>query len=109
MQILYLVLCIVGALLPVSQFAPWLLAHGMDISAMVQQALAGPVSAFAWPDVAVSAAVLAEGRRLGMTHAWLSLLGLAVGVSLAFPLFLLPRERHLSYLERRTTQTVDSV
>lgn len=40
--------------------------------------------------------VVVEGRRIGMRHAWVSLLGLVVGVSLALPLFLLLRERHLA-------------
>jgi len=100
MQIVYAVLCIVGALLPLTQFVPWLVSHGLNVPLLVQEALAAPVSAFAWSDVLISALALivfvfAEGRRIRMPRAWLSLLGLAVGVSLALPLFLLLRERHL--------------
>jgi len=106
MQIIYVFLCIVGTLLPLSQFVPWLTGHGLNVSLFIQKAVTTPISAFAWSDVAVSALVLiafvlVEGRRLGMSRAWLSLLGLAVGVSLALPLFLLLRERHLALSETK--------
>lgn len=101
MQRIYALLCIAGALLPLSPFVPWLADHGLDVPLLVQQAVSMPVSAFAWSDVAVSAVVLTvfvivEARRIGMPHAGWSLLGLTVGVSLALPLFLLLRERHLA-------------
>lgn len=101
MQRVYVILCIAGALFPLSQFVSLLVDHGLDIPLLVRQAMSMPVSAFAWSDVAVSAVVLivfviAEGRRIGMPHAAWSLLGLMVGVSLALPLFLLLRERHLA-------------
>ncbi len=104
MQRLYLVLCFVGTLLPLVSFVPWLADHGLDVPLLAQQAVMNPVSAFAWSDVAVSALVLtafvlAEGRRLDMRRGWLSLLGLVVGVSLALPLFLLLRQRHLASSE----------
>ncbi|WP_144900218.1 DUF2834 domain-containing protein [Luteimonas cucumeris] len=101
MQIVYIILCIAGAALPLAQFVPWLSSYGLDIPLLVQQAIATPVSAFAWSDVLVSGItvavfVVAEGRRLAMRRFWLPLLGLAVGPSLALPLFLLLRERHLA-------------
>jgi len=100
MPLVYTVLCIAGTVLPLAQFAPWLAAHGLDMPLLVQQALATPLSAFAWSDVLVSGVaaaifIVAEGRRLGMRRWWLPLLGLGVGPSLALPLFLLLRERHL--------------
>jgi hypothetical protein len=97
----YAVACVVGIALPLWQFVPWLLAHGLDPSQLVQEAAQSRVAAFAWLDVLVSAAVLlqfasVEGRRLGMHNLWLPVLGtLTVGVSLGLPLFLLLRERHL--------------
>lgn len=100
MQALYGVLCIVGTVLPLAQLVPWLATAGLDFPALIPLIVAQPISAFAWSDVVVSALaliafVLSEGRRVGMSRPWLSLLGLAVGVSLALPLFLLLRERHL--------------
>lgn len=106
MQILYAVLCVLGTLLPFGVFAPWLAEYGLNLPLLAQHALAAPVSAFAWLDVVVSALALVgfvfhEGRRLGMPRPWLSLLGLSVGVSLALPLFLLVRERHLAAVSAR--------
>ena len=100
MQLVFALLCLLGTILPLIQFGPWLASHGPNLVLLSQQALATPVSAFAWADVLVSALVLlalvlSEGRRLRMRHPWLALLGLVVGVSLALPLFLLLRERHL--------------
>lgn len=100
MKIAYGWLCIVGTVLPLMSFVPWLAAHGLNVPLMVQQIAASPLSAFAWLDVLISALavivfVLYEGRRLHMPRAWLALLGLCVGVSLALPLFLWMREGHM--------------
>ena len=67
----YLVLCVVGVLLPYWQFVPWFLDHGLDISLFVQQLFANRIGAFFGVDVLVSSVVLwififAEGGRLGM-------------------------------------------
>lgn len=100
MQPLYLVLSLAGAALPLSQFVPWLAAHSLNIL-LLQQACASHIAAFAWADVlvsgiAVAVFVVVEGRRLAMPRWWLPLCCLAVGPSLALPLFLLLRERHLT-------------
>ncbi len=100
MQFAYAVLCVIGTVLPLAQFLPWLGDYGLDAPLFISLATANPISAFAWSDLLVSAVVvvifvLVEGRRIGMRHVWASLLGLLVGISLALPLFLLLRERHL--------------
>lgn len=100
MQIFYILLCIGGAALPLSQFIPWLSAHGLNIPLLLQQATSNQIASFAWADVLISGIVVAiflvvEGRRLAMRRLWLPLSCLAVGPSLALPLFLLFRERHL--------------
>lgn len=101
MQIVYAILCIAGTAWPLAQFLPWFAEHGLNLPLFVSQASATSIAAFGWADLVVSGAVviafvLAEGRRLGMRHAWASLFGLIVGVSLALPLFLLLRQRHLA-------------
>jgi hypothetical protein len=98
-KFIYLLLCIAGTVLPLSQFVPWLSAHGLDVPLLVQQATSARIAAFAWSDVlvsgiAVATFVVAEGRRLAMPRLWLPLSCLAVGPSLALPLFLYLRERH---------------
>ncbi|MFN3417338.1 MAG: DUF2834 domain-containing protein [Caldimonas sp.] len=101
MQIIYILLCIAGAALPLSQFVPWLSAHGLNVPLLLQQATSSHIAAFAWADVLISGIVvavlvLAEGRKLAMRRLWLPLSCLVVGPSLALPLFLFLRERHLA-------------
>ncbi|MBE8716537.1 DUF2834 domain-containing protein [Cellvibrio polysaccharolyticus] len=101
MQIIYILLSIVGTVLPISQFVPWLSVHGLNIPLLLQQATSSNIAAFAWADVLVSGIVVivfivAEGRRLGMCRLWLPLSCIVVGPSLALPFFLFLRERHLA-------------
>lgn len=99
MQWLYLFTLILGTILPLSQFIPFLAAHGLDMPLFFRQLFQNNVSAFFGMDVIVSSLVLwlfvfSEGRRRGMRHLWLYVVcNLAVGVSLALPLFLFFRER----------------
>ena len=94
----YLGLCILGTVLPYSQFVPFLHEHGLDGRLLVQQLFANHISAFFGLDVFVSSVVLwifirVEGRRMTLRYLWWPLLGLlTVGVSLALPLFLYLRE-----------------
>jgi len=101
MSIIYIILSIVGTVLPLSQFVPWFSVHGLNIPLLLQQATSSNIAAFAWADVLVSGIVVivfivAEGRRLGMRRLWLPLSCIAVGPSLALPFFLFLRERHLA-------------
>ena len=97
----YLVLCVVGALLPYSQLIPWFLEHGLDLSLFLDQLFANRIGGFFGLDVIVSSFVLwifvfSEGRRVGMRHLWLPVLAsLVVGVSLGLPLFLYMRQLHI--------------
>ena len=95
---LYLGLCVIGTVLPYSQFIPFLHEHGLDPRAFLDQLFATYIGGFfAW-DVIVSSVVLwimvgVEGRRAGLGRRWLPIVAnLAVGVSLALPLFLYMRE-----------------
>jgi hypothetical protein len=97
----YLLLCVVGTILPYAQFLPFLRMHGLDPGLFLSQLFANPVSGFFGVDVMVSAVVLwvfvlSEGRRLGIRRLWAPLAAsLVVGVSLGLPLFLYLRARQL--------------
>ena len=99
---LYLALCILGTVLPYSQFLPFLREHGLDPWLFLDLLFANSVSGFFAMDVLVSSLVLwvlvfAEGRRTGMKHLWAPIVAnVAVGVSLGLPLFLYMRERQLT-------------
>ena len=95
----YPIFCVLGILLPYSQFVPWVVAqHGVPLGLFVRELFANRIGAFFGMDVLVSAVVLMffvqrEGKRLGVRHLWLPIVGtLVVGVSLGFPLFLYLRE-----------------
>ena len=102
MRLRYLVLCVLGFVLPYSQFVPWVLAHGFNARLFVHELFSNKIGGFFGLDVIVSAFVLipyvlAEGRRLGMKQLCGVVVGtLLVGVSLGFPLFLLMREPYLN-------------
>lgn len=101
----YLVLCVLGFLLPYSQFLPWLLAHGFNPSLFLEDLFANRIGGFFGLDVLVSAVVvcvlaLTEGRRLGLRGLWLPIAAtFVVGVSLGLPLFLYLRQVHLDRAE----------
>ena len=94
----YLVWCVLGLVLPFSQFVPWLLEHGLNVTLLFCELFANRISAFFAMDVIVSAIVLicfiqSEGKRLRVRFLWLPTVGtLIVGVSFAFPLFLFLRQ-----------------
>src|SRR5438477_6492059 len=94
----YLVCCVLGLLVPYSQFVPWLLEHGLNVTLFCRELFANRMSAFFAMDVIISAIVLiwfiqSEGKRLRVRLLWLPTLGtLVVGVSFGFPLFLFLRQ-----------------
>ncbi len=47
----YLVRCVLGLVLPYSQFVPWLLEHGLNISVFFRELFANRISAFFAMDV----------------------------------------------------------
>jgi hypothetical protein len=95
----YLLLCVIGAILPYAQLIPWLGDHGLQLSLLVRELFATRIGAFFGLDVVVSALVLfvfmaAERNESRVRHVWLPVAAtLLVGVSLGFPLFLYLRER----------------
>jgi hypothetical protein len=96
---LYLAFCLIGLLLPYSQFIPWIVEHhALNMPLFIRDLFANRISAFFGLDVIVSAIVLIafiqiEGRRLGMRLLWLPVLSVClVGVSLGLPLFLYLRQ-----------------
>jgi hypothetical protein len=97
----YLLFCVLGVVLPYSQFVPWVLENELHMKFFFQQLFANRIAGFFGMDVLVSAVVLIfflrrEGERLGARHLWLAIAGVfAVGVSLGLPLFLYLREQAL--------------
>src|SRR5437016_7880868 len=95
LRYLYLVFCLIGLLLPYSQFIPWIMEHhALNMPLFIRDLFANRISAFFAVDVIVSAIVLIsfvriEGTRLGIRLLWLPILAtFFVSVSLALPMFL---------------------
>jgi hypothetical protein len=95
---IYLLLCVLGLVLPYWQFVPWVSSHGLNLSLFLSQLFANRISTFFGMDVFVSAAVLIyfiriESGRQPVAHRWVAVIATAlVGVSLGLPLFLYLRE-----------------
>jgi len=95
---LYLVLCVLGTILPYAQLVPFLREHGLDLRLFVEQMSANRIGGFFVMDVIVSSVVLwtfviVDGWRAEMKHLWAPVAAnLVVGVSLGLPLFLYMRE-----------------
>jgi hypothetical protein len=99
MRQLYLSLAVVGAVLPYSQFLPWLVDHGPNLHLLFTELFSTRMGAFFGFDVLVSAIVLLafirrEGAKCHMHSLWLPIAATClVGVSCGLPLFLYLRER----------------
>ena len=95
---LYLILAVLGVVLPYAWFVPWLLEHGLNVGLLVEEIFASRISAFGWLDVIVSALALlvfifTDRQERNVKLFWLPVLGtFAVGVSLGLPLYLYLRE-----------------
>lgn len=102
---LYLLFCIIGTILPNTQFVPWFLANGLNLELFFAELFSTKISGFFAIDLFVTAAVLitfviAEGVRLRIKPLFpvvgaVLLAMFTVGVSLAFPLFLYLRQRRI--------------
>ncbi|MEZ5479274.1 MAG: DUF2834 domain-containing protein [Thiolinea sp.] len=102
MKYVYGVLCVLGLVIPMWQFIPWMLEHGFDLLQFLRDAGANRLAAFAWADVLITTVTLVffivveGGGRLQMKCILPGVLAtLVVGPSFGLPLFLLLREREL--------------
>ena len=99
MKNLYLLLAILGTLLPLSQFYGFLQYYGIDFNSFFEQLFVNKVSSFFALDVIISAVVTIvfiskENSRQPVKYYWISLIGLFfAGVSSGLPIFLYLRER----------------
>jgi len=99
MKAIYLCCAIAGAVIPYSQFIPWLAVHGLDAQLFVSELFSTRISVFFALDVLVSAVVLVvfirrEGQRRQINSLWIPIAATClIGVSCALPLFLFMRER----------------
>lgn len=95
----YLVLTLLGILLPYGALVPWVITNGLDIRLLLTEAMANPISIMAWLDVLVGAIaligfILVDGQRNKVKYRFLAVLGtLSVGVSFGLPMYLYLKEK----------------
>ena len=94
MKNMYLALAAVGLILPYSQFVPFLLENGLNISMIVTEITGYRLSAFAWLDVVVTAVVIItlilDEKKL--KNWWIPVAAtLLIGPSCGLPLYLYMR------------------
>ena len=96
---LYLVLAALGLTVPYWFFINYLIAHGFELTEIVQDLFANEVSTFFALDLVIATLVfwylvISETRRLAMKFSGLYILAaVTIGLSFALPLFLYFRER----------------
>jgi hypothetical protein len=99
MRWLYLSLAVLGALVPYSQFIPWLAAHGPNAPLLFAEVFSSHAGAFFGLDLSLSTLVLLifivhEGAARKMRLLWVPIAATCLlGVSCGLPLFLFMRER----------------
>jgi len=106
----YLLLFVVGTLLPLALFWPWLVANGLNLQLFFSELFSTSIGALFGADVIISAVVLIifaadESRRLKMDNpliivGFVVIATLCAGVSSGFPLFLYLRQRHLDGIDK---------
>lgn len=98
---LYLLLFVVGSIVPLWWFWPWLALHGLDIAGLLRELFSTRVGGFFGLDVLCSALALVvfvgvENRRQRIAgSSWALLATVCIGVSAGLPLFLYLRQRTL--------------
>ena len=101
MSLVYLLLSIVGFILPYSQLIPFLANNGLDFSLFWSQLFANRISSDFAFDLLISSLVFwlfvfREGNRIKLKFLWIYVvLNLVVGLSFALPVFLLMRSNRL--------------
>lgn len=111
MQIAYIILSLLGLILPYSQFLSFMANNGLNLALFFEQLFANKISGFFAFDIFVSSVVFwvfvfTEGKRLQMKLLWIYVvLNLTIGLSFALPLFLLRRSQNLSKLSSSTNTT----
>lgn len=100
---LYLLLFLVGTVVPYWEFLNFLLENGLDTELLVNQLMATRISRFFACDVIISAVVLIVFilyEKKGMKSYWLALVAtMTIGVSAGLPLFLYLCERRKQSIE----------
>ncbi|UZR98610.1 DUF2834 domain-containing protein [Chondrinema litorale] len=98
LQNLFLILTILGAIIPMSQFYQFLITSGLDFQLFVDQLFANYISTFFALDLIISSIafmvfVVIDSKRIQLSSFWVYIfLNLMLGLSVALPFYLYKRE-----------------
>lgn len=101
MKYVYLILAILGAIIPLKEFVSFINENGLDFSILLRQAFDNHISAFAWLDVIITVIVIVVmtvdfGKKSEVKHLWIPILAsFTVGASFGLPLLMFMRELQL--------------
>ena len=93
MRNIYLALCLIGAIFPLSELVPWLITYRFDMGQFFWHLTDNPVSRGFFYDIVITALVVVvlalDGRRRGVRGVWWAIGGtFLIGVSFGLPLYL---------------------
>jgi hypothetical protein len=94
----YIILCFLGAAIPLAAFVPFALENGLDMGLFMREMFGTQVASFLSADLILSSVALwvfiyFELRKRTIQYWWLAIIAnVGVGLSLGLPLFLLLRE-----------------
>ncbi|MCP9274972.1 DUF2834 domain-containing protein [Mycolicibacterium arenosum] len=93
----FLTLLVIGTVVPLSQFVPWLMRHGVDVPLFVTEVFATPISSYFGWDVVISVLALlvvaVVDDVLTRKQRAIVAIGSLLGASVGLPLYLWLRER----------------
>ena len=101
LQSTYLILAVLGFVLPYFQLVPFMMDNGLNLSLFWSQLFANQISSVFAFDLLISSVVFwfflfKEAKKINLKFPWLYIvLNLAIGLSFALPLFLWARSRQL--------------
>ena len=91
---IYLGFLIMGIIVPLSQFFPWLLQNGLNITLFIQQLFSNPIGTFFGYDVIIAVLFVIVISIINFDHLlpWqriLIIIGSLLGASVGFPLYMI--------------------
>ena len=98
MKKLYLLLSVIGTIVPFAIFIPWVLNHGLDLSLFVREWLATPIAQFFAAYFLITwlvwlVFIYADQRKKKTNLWWIPFIGnFCIGLSFSVPFYLYLRE-----------------
>ncbi len=109
MKYLFLLLAVLGTIVPYIFFARFMIEQGTDLGEFVRALFANPAASGFTADLLITSTAFwiwsfFESRSNGMRHWWVFVvLNLTVGLSCAFPLFLYFRQTRMESVQNGRT------